>query len=80
MTRDEFKRLSANKPTLRATLAELEADLLPKQKEVDALSKRRNEILASLSAIDDARAELSAPAPTTPSIAQKRGVTRHGKP
>lgn len=57
--RAELKERCGCEPTLRATLADLEASLAPKLVDVDALLHRKAELLTALTEISEFKAELA---------------------
>lgn len=61
--RAELKQQCGSEPNLRATLATLEADLVPKLADVDALLHKKATLIAALAEIAGFKAELALPAP-----------------
>lgn len=58
--RAELKQQCVGEPILRATLADLEADLVPKLADVDALLHKKASLVSALAEIDGFKAELAA--------------------
>ncbi len=66
MNRDELKAIVQREPTLRGTLAALDEELDPLDEHVNALRKRRDEIVDELETIDKAKRQLEAGPSETP--------------
>ena len=61
MTRDEFKAIVGNEPNYRDTLASVQAELDGLAPHVAALERKRDELLAALKKIDEAKVAFLAP-------------------
>lgn len=61
MTQDEYEAIVGNEPTLRDTLATVQAELDRLTPNVVAIQGRRDELLAALKEIDEAKAAHRAP-------------------
>lgn len=59
--RAELKQQCVGEPNLRATLADLEANLAPKLADVDTLLHKKSSLVSALAEIDGFKAELAAP-------------------
>lgn len=57
--RTELKQQCGSEPTLRATLADLNAELAPKLADIDALLHKKTSLLNALAIIDGIKAELA---------------------
>jgi hypothetical protein len=84
--RAELKQQCVGEPNLRATLADLEADLAPKLADVDALLHKKASLVSALAEIDGFKAELAAgaaelePEPVAEDAAEESAADEAGTP